>query len=268
MDPKTKVGGVCRLCQKATYLVESHIVSKFLLRRNGLIGKPKAKFDIICPADSNESDLHRQDGIKEYLLCGRCDNQKFGTWERYASQQFSRARPRFEGARMPGFVWQGLDYSPMKLFFLSILWRMGIAEHPFYGNVQLGRHEKHLRRMLLKKEPMESWRYGFQVGYLQFGDKTLDGVFSQPQMSSVRDGLSCVRFIMDGFVYFFHLTNIRPADCETANFLQPSGDWVIPFEQAKNIQFVWDEINLFRRHHGLWTDDDASRIPAPIFKEV
>lgn len=256
MDPKTKVKGVCRLCQKATYLVESHIVSKFLLRRNGLIGKPKAKFDIICPADSNESDLHRQDGIKEYLLCGRCDNQKFGTWERYASQQFSRAKPQFEDARMPGFVWQGLDYAQMKLFFLSILWRMGIASHQFYGHVQLGKHEKHLRRMLMEEDPMESWRYGCAIGYLRFGDKTLDGVFSQPQMSSIEDGLTCIRFVMDGLVYFFYLTRVRPDSSEIGCFLQTSGSWVVPFMQAKDIKFVWDEINQFREHHGLWTDDD------------
>ena len=256
MSKKTKVIGVCKLCQKTAELQHSHIVSKFLLRENGLVGRQKSKFDIVCATDPSQSELHRQDGIKEYLLCGRCDNEKFGTWERYAREQFIGQRSPFQCAGDPGFVWQGLEYAPMKLFFLSILWRMGVASHQFYAHVQLGRHEKHLRRMLLEENPMESWRYGCVVGHLQFGDKTLRGLFSQPQMSSIRDGLNSVRFVMDGFVYFFYLSNVRPENKEIECFLQTSGSWAVPFKQAKDIKFVWDEINQFRKHHELWTDDD------------
>lgn len=257
MSKKTKVIGVCKLCQKTAALQNSHIVSKFLLRENGLVGHHKSKFDIICVTDPNQNELHRQDGIKEYLLCGSCEG-RLAKWEGYARQKFYGTPSPFQGVRRPGFVWRGLDYVQMKLFLLSVLWRMGIASHPFYGHVQLGRHEKHLRRMLLTQDPMESWRYGCSIGYLHFGSKTLDGTFSQPQRFTVAGDLKCIRFVMAGFVYFMYLNNVRSPTDVVSSFLQPSGNWVIPIMQAKEIKFVWDEINIFRKHYGLWTDDDLA----------
>lgn len=261
MSKKTKVIGVCKLCLKTAELRDSHIVSKFLLRENGLVGRHQSKFDIICVTDPSQSELHQQDAIKEYLLCQSCDNEKFATWEGYARQKFYGTPSPFQGVKAPGFVWQGLDYAQMKLFFLSVLWRMGIASHQFYGHVQLGRHEKHLRRMLLAEDPMESWRYGCSVGYLHYGRKTLDAMFTQPQKFTTEGDLNCVRFVMAGFVYFMYLNNVRPSSDVVSSFLQPSGNWVVPIMQAKEIKFVWDEINLARKHYGLWTDDDF--VPSP-----
>ena len=103
---------------------------------------------------------------------------------------------------------------------------------------------------------MESWRYGCSIGYLHFGKKTLDAMFTQPQMFTAEDDLNCVRFVMAGFVYFMYLNNVRAPHDVVNSFLPPSGCWVIPVKQAKEIKFVWEEINLVRKHYGLWTDDD------------
>ena len=166
MRSKEKVIDKCRLCQNIAELSNSHIVSQFLLRESGVIGDKK-KFNIICPENPKESELYRQDGIKERLLCTVCETKRLSPVERYAREKFYGRDGPFQRQHAMGYRWIGLDYTRMKLFTLSILWRMSLSSHQFYGNVQLGeKHERRIRSMLLNNDPQEAWRYGCSIGFL------------------------------------------------------------------------------------------------------
>jgi len=43
----------------------------------------------------------------------------------------------------------GVDYEPIKLLILSIVWRMSVASRPEFSGVDLGAHEDRIRLMLL-----------------------------------------------------------------------------------------------------------------------
>jgi len=48
---------------------------------------------------------------------------------------------------------QEYNYCSLKLFFLSVLWRMSVSTRPSFAKVRLGPYEAQIRDMLLRKDP-------------------------------------------------------------------------------------------------------------------
>jgi hypothetical protein len=46
------------------------------------------------------------------------------------------------------------DYATLKLFLMSLLWRVSVAKGEFFRCVKLGRHEEQLRQMLHAQNPV------------------------------------------------------------------------------------------------------------------
>src|SRR5262249_29751669 len=137
----------------------------------------------------------------------------------------------------------------MKLFTVSILWRMGLSSHDLYYKVSLGeKHENRMRKMLIDKNPMEPWRYGCTIGFLMYGDKPLGGVISQPQRHPVEGIRNLYRFLMAGFAWFFHVASHRPVKHDQG-YLQESGGWPVPFVEALSIPFCEGEIVRISQLH-------------------
>lgn len=246
MSKEKKSVGRCRLCHAQAELSESHIIPKFLLRESGTIGYQK-KFDVICYSHPEKSERHRQDGIKDYLMCSSCETSRLAPLERYARERFYDPQGPIKRLPRVSFIWEDINYTIMKLFMTSILWRMSLSEHKFYGHVQVGsRHEERMRRMLLDHNPMEDWRYGCNVGLLLYGAKPLGAVFSQPQRFSPRENRTGYRLMIAEMVWFYSVSN-TPVQ-EEGGFLQQSGRWEFPAVEALAIPFVKEEIDRFRQH--------------------
>ena len=168
MSQKETIHGICRLCGNPSELQISHIVSKFLIRQAGLLG---AKFSLVCHTTPNLTELNRQDGIKEPLLCRECE-ERLQVWEDYTSRQLYGKTGLLRSIPNNSFTWQGLNYAKLKLFLISIIWRMSVSKHPLYSGVELGeKHEKLMAYMLLTANPLEAWRYGAALAYLHWGGK-------------------------------------------------------------------------------------------------
>lgn len=248
MPKKQKVIGECRLCGETAQLSESHIIPKFLYREAGIIG-PKKKFELSCLNFPERSLPNKQDGIKEHLFCHDCETKRLSPLEQYARQQFYGPASPLKTVPANLFIWSGLDYAQMKLFTLSILWRMSLSTHDLYHKVSLSeKHENRIRQMLMDKNPMEPWRYGCTITFLMYGDKPLGGVISQPQRHSLAEIRHLYRFMLAGFAWFYHVTSHRPIDYDQG-YLRESGVWPVLVEQALSIQFVKGEIERFRKHH-------------------
>ena len=81
MKNKNSPYGKCPLCDKNAVLKESHIISKFIY-------KPvKEKTGKMTEIDNSHflNGKTRQDGIKEYLLCGICEERR-QKYEDYVSK--------------------------------------------------------------------------------------------------------------------------------------------------------------------------------------
>ena len=60
-----------------------------------------------------------------------------------------------------GIVLHGLNYQITRIYYLSLLWRMGVSSHRMFKNVVLGLHEGRLRNMVLAGDAGEPEEYGF-----------------------------------------------------------------------------------------------------------
>lgn len=52
-----------------------------------------------------------------------------------------------------GLLINGFDYSTIKLFLLSIIWRVSVAKQQGFQHINLGPHEEKIRQMLLDLNP-------------------------------------------------------------------------------------------------------------------
>lgn len=150
----------CKLCGSYEKLCESHIIPEFFFKR--IYEKDSPHRLLVMSTKPEENPIwFQQKAHREYLLCLKCESQ-FSVYEKYAEKAL------YSGGKL-GIteeiykelnVYKGIDYKKMKLFFMSILWRMSIAQNKFFKEVNLGPFEEKLKYMLLNEEPGEPKEFG------------------------------------------------------------------------------------------------------------
>lgn len=144
------MNGTCHLCQKHEVLRESHIIPKFLHKD---LKNEKSQLLGIHGRGSTGAKL-LQDGLKEHLLCERC--------EQHLNENFEKPfKRRWVDEDAIGGTWLAnerrtiqVDYASFKLFHLSIFFRADACSLRTYSNVDLGeKNRRRLRWMLLECEP-------------------------------------------------------------------------------------------------------------------
>jgi hypothetical protein len=204
----------------------SHVIPKFAYKQSGLIGDKK-KFAVNCFTNPGLSEPHRQDGFKEPLLCDACE-KRLNVWETYANEVLFCSTSPVNQRAGTHCILGGLDYSNLKLFTTSVLWRMGVSSHPFFCRVNLGaQHEEAMRQMLLNSDPREPWRYACVISVLTHCGTPFDAGFSQPKPFLVGKGRTCYRFVFSGMLWNMYVTSTPQGSLTTRVSLQPNGDWVL-----------------------------------------
>ena len=224
MKTQRKSWGTCQLCEESGDLRESHITSKFLWKVTGIIGD-KRKFSATSTSHPHLSEPHRQDAFKEYLLCGRCEEQ-FGRYEAYARKKFFGKNSPLLNRPNQHYIWTGLDYRQLKLFQMSLLWRMGVSSHPYYADVKLGKHEAILRTMVHAEDPGQPWQYGCIATLLSHARKPLVAFFSQPERIQLW-GHWCYRLALAGMHWFSFVSSHKPSPTACELFLNREGSWLL-----------------------------------------
>ncbi len=224
---------VCALCKQDSTLRNSHILPEWVYKP--LYGE-KRRLEVLSIAPSGRNEL-KQKGLREKLLCDRCE-QKISVWEGYARSVFVAPKAPLDVERK-GHMLRigGLDYSSLKLFELSILWRAGVSRLPFFTKVQLGgRHEEALRLRLLNSDPGNPADYGAVMFGLKIGDRSeVLHVIAEPQVLR-NNGIRTYKFIFCGFLWLFHVSSDVLPTTLNACFLQENGTRVIMVQDALEMQ--------------------------------
>lgn len=149
--------GICSLCTKDKKLIKAHIIPDFMY--NGMKDDQNVFHSYKdIPNKFHPARIQTGEFDKE-ILCDDCDNGILGgKYERYAKSIFFNGMFNlelysiFKAKDQRSFlIIPGIDYSKMKLFLLSILWRASITKRPFFKEVDLGhKHEKRIRQILYK----------------------------------------------------------------------------------------------------------------------
>jgi hypothetical protein len=243
----TPKAGDCALCLEEAELKESHIVPKFLWKRSGVTGAGTS-FSVDCLTHPELAEPHRQDGFKEHLLCLKCEGRLNG-FETYAANALFYPETGPMHTRPDRHhVWEGLDYPKLKLFQMSLLWRMGASKLPFYSHVELGKHQEILRRMLEAEEPGEPWQYGCIATLLDHAGKPIDGVFSQP-FRHRKFGHHCYEYTVAG-MHWIQFATSHPVEPNLVSvMLQKIGTWVLFRGEITEIPGLKWQVERFRAQH-------------------
>lgn len=205
--------GTCKLCLKQGHaLRNSHIIPEFLYKR---VYDAKGRFQIFSELKDRPSG-YKQKGIREYLLCEKCEG-KIGVWEKYVKELlFDRAPKGVDFFDRIEF--HGVDYHKFKLFQLSLIWRMDVTSLDDFIAVNLGpRHSEHLRSMLDRCDPGEPYEYGCWLIHGACQIEEIGNAIVLPTSSPRKImGHVCYRTVLGGFFWGFyvssHMDQFTPED--------------------------------------------------------
>src|SRR4051812_9280912 len=112
----------CRLCRREIPLCDSHIIPEFFY---STLYDDNHRF-IGISTNPEKAECYFQKGLREKVLCKDCEC-KFSVHENYARGVFLGGQEIQTACEPQRMKLAGLDYQSMRLFELSLLWRMGIS---------------------------------------------------------------------------------------------------------------------------------------------
>lgn len=178
-----------------------------------------------------------QDGPKEYLLCDKCE-QKIGRYEKYYKESVHLSRHRIEIIQGNSIaVIRNLDYKKVKLFLLSVLWRMSISSLPQFADVSLANNEDVIRKMILEEKPGKSCEYPIAAIIPLINGKLEEGLMFFPIISD-HPHENVYYMIIGGILYSISMT--QQNKCFHKYLLYESGHWAMPLIDFYKIPFIKD----------------------------
>ena len=211
---------ICKLCQEDKKLIKkSHIIPDFLYKK---IYDEKHKLISFTPSEYQEDKKVKTPSSSEYegqLLCEECDNKLIGQYESYADKtiyggNFGKTKaPDCQKLRSQDLLLlqcKNLDYTKLKLFFLSILWRASISSRPMFSEVNLGdKYTKRIQNMLIEGDASNDTDIAIVALTWSLDNKAPRDLVISPRLSK-SGGKFMYLFPISGFLYFFY---VSPDSC-------------------------------------------------------
>jgi hypothetical protein len=196
---------------------------------------PKHRFFGLS-SDASKKEKTFQKGLRESLLCDDCE-QQFGLYERYASGVFYGC-PSIGMRRDKNVLFlTGLQYPSLKLFLLSLLWRMGITSLEYLKGLDLGAYEPRLREMLRSEQASDFLTYPCLLATIMHEGKHIPDLIVPPAQGLL-DGQQIWTFVAAGFVFSFFCSNRPPPVGFHPAFLKPDGTMCINVAEMRDIPFL------------------------------
>jgi hypothetical protein len=225
----------CKLCLKERELEYSHIIPEYFYTP---MYDENHRFMEISP-QSEKAIKFNQKGVREFLLCKECEN-KFSKYERYVSQFFYHKEITGIKQDNRSFVFQDVDYTFMKLFQLSILWRAAVTKLKMFSDVKLGPHTEKLRMMLLDENPGNYYEYGcLQFAVMMDKNKLADGLIMPPALFRV-EGYRMCRFTFGGLIWIYLISNDNNLYRWKEFFLLENGNLTLFTKFFDEIKYLMD----------------------------
>lgn len=232
--------GVCKLCQKEKELLKrSHIIPDFMYKD---LYDDKHRFIISTNSDiKNRTNNFKlpQSGIYEpNILCKECDNSLISSFERYFANFFNSNKIPIE--KSPNLIKNfdingnkfyhclNTDYSKLKLFFLSILWRSSLSNHNFFKDINLGPHEEKIRLMLINNSPGEVDVYPVMLSIVDQSSQSPKDYIGQPTLKRYK-GHKIARFWISSIMFVVIISSHKKPSESLLMSLKPNGEFVLPF---------------------------------------
>lgn len=224
----------CRLCHSEDEdLRFSHILPEFLYKP--LRDEKHRYIGLKYGQETGAKRILLQKGIREYLLCGNCE-QVLAKYELYAADVL-RKLPDISREPAGRVVYiAGVDYTRFKIFQLSLLWRAGVSRQASFHEVNLGPHEEVLRRMILEGEPGEPMEYGCVLMRTK-GPKTLSHIIQPPRHLRFSEH-HAYDMILFGMIWIFVVSRHSGQILGKGSFLTEAGTLPVYITRTTSDQYI------------------------------
>ena len=211
----------CGLCSRRTPMAPRSVVPEYLFPENAVIPK-------------------------EPLLCSTCA-EKVAVWDDYGRIALSAFPENLPTAENAYISVERVDYDRLRLWLLSLLWRMSIASGPTWGNVILTGEADRLTTLLAENNPGGPAEYPVGCVVPIFDGQRLDFLL-QPDSVEVAGG-RLVRAILGGVLFMFSPTAVAKEDQLEPFHVRPGLPWLVPVIDWKRIDFLkhWIDSNFIMR---------------------
>jgi hypothetical protein len=144
------------------------------------------------------------------LLCSACEADLNLKYDSYGISVFRAKLVRFHRGDA-GVTISGIDRQRLRMFFLSILWRISVSTHKSYSNIDLPEvWEEEIRCAILSGNKLSSLRFHVAVyklndstGFNGFSNENMRGMVVAPFAREFRDFISVCFLFLGFFVEIF-----------------------------------------------------------------
>ena len=227
----------CELCQEAKEPSEAHIIPEFMYQE---LYDSNHFFQRIEVSNSLKIKKPLPKGIYDpTILCRDCDNDINKKSENYVSKVYykcsglsARELPIFEKQtnfldEMTSNVINNLNYTKFKIFLLSVLWRSSITRREEFKEVQLGKHEETIRRMIINNDPGKIDDYPCLIINFRNDLSIASQLIGTP--SKVKhDGCTSYVFFIAGFLYTYYVSKYNAPDFVYKCAINTNNEIIIP----------------------------------------
>jgi len=240
------VNGRCRLCNTPGPLVGSHIIPNFQFKPL----KEKDGYFLILSTDPAKKEIKRQKGITEHLLCAECDNVRLSRYEDHVAKVLFGGHPLHGHYTDRLHVISGYDYKKLKNGLLSILWRMSVAQDPYFASVDLGpKHEKRLADVILNDVMLPEEEYPLMLAAPFIQGAVLGDWILPPDFARVH-GNRVYRCLIAGLLFTF-IVGSAPLDASYKPLILRQNQWPIIKAKVEEIPFLLDACVRFGRANAI-----------------
>lgn len=174
-----------------------------------------------------------QKGMREPLLCDDCE-QQFARYEKYASGVFFGGQAVGIGRSGNMVLLSNLEYAPLKLFLMSLLWRMGVTSVDTLKGIELGPHQESLRQLLLNENPSDPMTYPCLMTAVMHEGAHMSDMIVRPGLGKV-EGHRVWSFVTAGLLFSFVVSRHgAPGDMDRA-VLKLDGTMAFVVKELKDI---------------------------------
>lgn len=198
---------ICKLTQTEGKGVNAHIIPKSFYSIDQdetqpmkLVTNIKGQYPKKCPIGIYDNTIVTEDG-----------ERVFSKWDDYASDLLINQKKSFTPIENNGkclaYNIVEYDYTILKLFFLSVLWRASVSSQHFFRKVNLGPHEPSIRESLLNGDPKDSDWYAVTVA--KWSDPS-DGVGFLDPCRTRFDGLNYYVMYLEHYIVYYKIDKRAP----------------------------------------------------------
>lgn len=242
----SKIGHVCALCFEYRKLKRSHIIPNAIFRNI-----KKHSFGKLISFDNSRDELveYSIESWWEPLLCCKCESN-LSQHEKISIETLRAAAKRESRTRTSGITLRDFNYTALKLFTTSLLWRAAVSNRAPFLSVSLPDLQLEQARVsLLSGRPLNPRKLACRIVQLFDPTPTTLGGFSEKALKQLivspiprlRGRYMSYVFVLEGYLLEFFVPSIPSAELTRNGVLRDTKILYIP---KKNIFEVQELVGL------------------------